>query len=185
VKLATTNLLKEMSLGNRAVVDDLFAIVYDDLRAKAGAMFRAERSSHTLQPTALVHEAYLRLIDQRNMDWKDRAHFCSVAALVMRRILVDHARKKGTERRAIELLPRDGVLSITNPDDVLLVDQLIEELRSEDENQAKIVELRFFGDLTVEEVAGVLGMSKRAVEAEWTMIRAMIRLKVGRPAGDS
>lgn len=186
---ATTDLLKAaVRTGSREAVDRLFAAVYDDLRAKAHAMFRAEPANHTLQPTALVHEAFLRLIDQRNANWQDRVHFCAVAALVMRRILVDHARKRSQRGIAVPAAAAEpqarteATLSIDNPDDVLLVNDLIEELRSEDENHAKIVELRFFGGLTVAEVAGLLGMSKRAVEAEWTLIRAMIRVKLSRVA---
>ncbi|MEO5923640.1 MAG: ECF-type sigma factor [Bryobacteraceae bacterium] len=178
MNLATTDLLREIGLGNRAVVDQLFAIVYNDLRARAASLFRSESAGHTLQPTALVNEAYFRLIDQRQANWKSRAHFCGLASMAMRRILVDHARKKGAQRRGAGLkMPLDEsiALSMVNPDDVLFVHELIENLRAKDENQSKILEMRFFGDLTVEEVAETLGMSKRAVEAEWTMIRATIR----------
>jgi RNA polymerase sigma factor (TIGR02999 family) len=185
VKLLTTNLLREVGSGNRAVVDQLFAILYDDLRARSGALFRSESAGHTLQPTALVHEAYLRLIDQRQANWKDRAHFCGLASMAMRRILVDHARKKGTHRRGAGrkgTVPLEDVqsvaLSVVDPDDVLFVHELIDDLRTEDENQAKILELRFFGDMTVDEVAENLQMSKRSVEAEWTMIRAIIRSRL-------
>jgi RNA polymerase sigma-70 factor, ECF subfamily len=188
MKLATTNLLRELGSGNRAVVDQLFNILYEDLRARAESVFRGESAGHTLQPTALVNEAYLRLIDQRRTDWKNRAHFCSLAAMAMRRILVDHARRKGAARRgkgrkAVEVKPETAALSVVDPDDVLFVHELIDDLRAQDGRQAQIVELRFFGNMTMEEVAEAVGMSKRAAEAEWTLIRALIRQRMAAPAG--
>lgn len=149
-------------------------------------MLRSERIGHTLQPTALVHEAYLRLIGQRNA-FKNRTHFFATAAAAMRRILVDHARRKMAERRggagaadADYVRLERSRLSVADPDDVLFTHDLIEELRATDETQARIIELRFFGELSVEEVAESLGWTKRAVEAEWTMIRAIIRSRLER-----
>jgi RNA polymerase sigma factor (TIGR02999 family) len=183
MQLATTHLLREIGAGNRAIAGQLFEILYEDLRARAGLAFRSERGFHTLQPTALVHEAYLKLIDQRQANWKDRAHFCGVAALAMRRILVDYARKRGAQRRGAgarrEDIPLDSIaISVTNPDDVIFVHELIEETRVHDERQAQIMELRFFADMTVAETAEVLQVSPRFVEDEWTYLRAVIRSRL-------
>jgi len=175
----TTEILRDIANGDTSAADRLLPLVYTQLRALAGSYMRNEPAAHTLQPTALVHEAFLKLVDQRRVDWKGRTHFFAVGAQIMRRLLVDHARargrnKRGGGRRRIAL--DEGVkLSTRRDEDLLAVNEALEKLAKLDERQAKIVELRFFGGLTVEEVAEVLGVSKRTVEAEWTVIRAWLR----------
>lgn len=162
-----------------SIAEQLMPLVYDDMRALAANYLRQERPGHTLDPTALVNEAYLRLADQRRVSWRGKTHFFAVGANIMRRILVDYARskhrqKRGGDRQRIALHD-DLRLNLRSDEDLLAVDEAIEVLAERDSRQAKIVELRFFGGLTVGEVAEVLGVSKRTVEAEWTMIRAWLR----------
>jgi RNA polymerase sigma factor (TIGR02999 family) len=181
-KRETTQLLLRLAEGDRSAAQRFFTLLYDDLHRRARLQFSRESIGHTWQPTALVHEAYLRMIDQRRARWQSRAHFCAVASQVMRRILVDHAREKQAQRRGggwrkIPLPSADTQVSAARIDDILLVDQLIEELAANDPRQAEIVRLRFFGGLTVAEVAENLGVSPRTIEAEWTMIRALLRQK--------
>ena len=181
-KPETTQLLLQLVEGNQDAARHLFSLLYEDLRGRAQMVFRRESQGHTWQPTALVHEAFLHMIDQRRARWNNRAHFCAVASQVMRRILVDHAREKGAERRGrgwrrIPLSSAKARVSPARMEDVMLVDKLIEDLEAADPRQARIVQLRFFGGLTVEEVAEVIGVSRRTVEAEWTMIRAILRAK--------
>ena len=182
-KPETTQLLLQLVEGDRSAGERLFSLLYDELRGRARLEFRREHAGHTWQPTELVHEAFVRMIDQRRARWESRAHFCAVASLVMRRILVDHAREKQAERhgrdwRRTNLRAAELQVSPTRIDDVLLVDQLIAELEAADPKQGRIVQMRFFGGLTVPEVAEVLGVSKRSIEAEWTMIRAILRSRV-------
>lgn len=174
-----TRVLHEVQQGGKSAVDRLLPLIYTEMHQHAEQIFREERPNHTLQPTALVHDAYLRLIDQQQTTWKDRAHFFAVAATVMRRLLVDHARQRKSDKRggkwqrvdlAGDLLGND----IAAPH-VLAVQAAIEQLEQLDPNHARIVELRFFGGMSMEEVAEVLGLSKRTVEREWTMIRAWLR----------
>ena len=184
-KQETTRLLFELSEGNGKAAERLYSLLYDELRRRARIEFSRESRGHTWQPTALVHEAFLRMIDQRRARWQNRAHFCAVASQVMRRVLVDHAREKHAQRRGGQLrkLPLSASTIQVTPDrvdDVLLVDQLIQEIETADPRQAEIVRLRFFGGLTVPEVAEVLGISTRSVEAEWTMIRAILRAKAAK-----
>jgi RNA polymerase sigma factor (TIGR02999 family) len=184
MKLGTTNLLRQPGSGNRAVVDRLFSVLYDDLRAQAEVIFRREAPHATLEPAALVNEAYLRLLDQRRIKCKSRAHFCCLAALTMRRIVVDEARRRGAAKRRAPLEEPDAcalTLPETDPETMLLIKELLEHLEHESPRQAEIVELRFVGGLTVEEVAEVLGMTKRAVEAEWTSIRTNLRTQLTEP----
>jgi RNA polymerase sigma factor (TIGR02999 family) len=153
--------------------------VYDELRRLAGSYLAGETVSHTLQPTALVNEAYIKLVDQTRVDWKGRTHFFAVAAQAMRRILVDHARRRSRQKRGgghqriewsdqLQLCPE-------RDDDLLALDEALTKLAQLDSRQAQIVELRFFGGLTVAEVSQLLNLSKRTVEAEWTMIKAWLR----------
>lgn len=156
----------------------MLAIVYDELRQRAAYLMQGERANHTLQPTALVHEAFLRLVQADSVAWQGRAHFFAVASQVMRRILVDHARVRRADRRgggAAPILLDAELLCAERPADVLAVDDALRLLAEIDPRQAEIVSMRFFGGLSVEEVAAVLGLSKRAVEAEWTMIKAWLR----------
>lgn len=175
----TSTLLEAISGGDRQAADRLMSLLYDEFRRLAADYLNRERAQHTLQPTALVHEAFLRMVNQRNVNWQGRSHFFAIGAQAMRRILVDHARQKKREkhgggRQRIELA--EGMtISKERDEDLLAIDDALEELANIDPRQAKIVELRFFGGLTVAEVAEVLGVSKRTVESEWTMVRAWLR----------
>ncbi len=171
--------LNELSKGKVDRADQLMPLVYDELRALASSLLRKESVGNTLQPTALVNEAYLKLINQTRVDWKGKSHFFAIGATIMRRILVDHARSKRRIKRGAGLRrePLNDVAELTIRDnaDVLAVDEALQKLEKVDAQQAKIVEMRFFGGLTVAEVAEVLGVSKRKVEYEWEMIRAWLR----------
>ena len=157
----------------------LLPLVYDELRRLAGQYLKAERAGHTLQPTALVHEAYLRLVDQSRVDWQGKTHFLAVGAAAMRRILIDHARGKKRQKRGGNweriLLEESGLAGGRGASGLIELDDALRKLGALDEQQARIVELRFFGGLTVEEVAHVLGVSKRKVEADWTHAKAWLR----------
>ena len=173
-----TAILKDWTNGKRESADELLKLVYDELRKIAARYLGKERSGHTLQPTALVHEAYMRLIDISDLDWKDRAHFFAVAANVMRHILVDHARARLTEKRGghfqrISLETAVNVLSEPSLD-VLAVDDAMRELAEFDKRQCKIIELRFFGGLTIEETAAVLDISAATVKREWILAKAWL-----------
>jgi RNA polymerase sigma factor (TIGR02999 family) len=164
-----------------------FARVYDELRRLAAAALRHERLDHTLEPTALVHEAYLRLADLPGGAWKNRAHFLALAARAMRRILVDHARSRGALKRgsggvsAFEDL-RSSIVDPTPNVDVLLLDTALSRLAALDKRQARIVELRFFGGLSVEETASVIGSSPRTVKRDWQLARAWLRREMSKLA---
>jgi RNA polymerase sigma factor (TIGR02999 family) len=173
-----TRFLSELRDGDAQAAERLLPLVYDRLREIARRQFRHERRNHTLQPTALVHQAYLELVEHDAVDFQARTHFFATAAKVMRQLLVDHARskmrhKREGSRRRVPL--HDDVLTLERDEDVLRVEDALERLAAIDPRQASIVELRFFGGLTVEEVAAVMKVSKRTVEAEWTMIRAWLR----------
>ena len=173
-----TQLLMELRAGEAGAEGRLVEAVYWELRRMAVAYMRRERHDHTLQPTALVHEAYMRLIDQRGKDWQNRAHFFGVAAHVMRRILVDHARsrrttKRGGAARKVELDEAAG-LSIERSEELLAIDEALSRLARVDERQARIVELRFFGGLSEEETADVLGISSRTVKRDWNVAKAWL-----------
>ncbi|HYW72325.1 MAG TPA: sigma-70 family RNA polymerase sigma factor [Pyrinomonadaceae bacterium] len=170
-----TQLLADAGLGDQGALDALFPLVYNELRRLADAYLRNERQNHTLQPTALVHEAYLRLVDQSTINWQNRAHFFSVAAQVMRHILVDHARnhqrlKRGGPARKLSL---DEAVSFFEERDINLValDEALTDLEKLDQQQSRIVELRFFGGLTIEEMAEVLKISPATVSREWSMAK--------------
>lgn len=175
-----TQLLEEMEddpVGRLA--RDLLPLVYDELRDLAAKYLRTERKNHTLQPTALVHEAFMRLVDQSRVNWQGRTHFFAVGAQAMRRILIDHARARGRGKRGgdwqrVVLSGLKAEESLDEVDSITLHDAL-ETLASLDEQQARIVELRFFGGLTVEEVAKVMGVSKRKIEGDWTHAKAWLR----------
>ena len=182
-----TDLLAQLDRRNRPeVADQLMPLVYDELRRLARGYFRRERPDHTLQPTALVHEAYLRLVDQTRIEWQGRTQFYAVGAVMMRRVLVDYARghqraRRGGARRKIEL---DSSLSPAEMSEfeILALHEAIEKLATLDERQAKVVELRFFGGLSVEEVAEALDVSKRTVEGDWRHAKAWLRAEFTREA---
>ena len=164
--------------GDPHVATELMPLVYDELRALAVAHLRRERPDHTLQPTALVHEAYLRLVDQTRVAWKDRFHFFAVAAEAIRRVLVDHARAKRAAKRTAPG-PRvtiDATLRTTGEDDVDLldIDDALQRLAALDARRARVVELRFFGGLSLEETAQALGVSEGTVKGDWRLARAWL-----------
>jgi len=173
-----TRLLREARAGDRAALDELLPLVYRELRQIAARHLAQERPGHTLQATALVHEVYLRLIDQHSVDWRNRAHFFSIAAEMMRRILVNHAVGRRAQKRGAgeTLLSLDEVVSFPNRQDVdlILLDEALNRLAALDALQARIVEMRFFAGLTVEEVAEVLGVSDSEVKREWRSAKAWL-----------
>jgi RNA polymerase sigma factor (TIGR02999 family) len=171
-------MLRAVERGEPGSAEQLFLLVYDELRRLAGAYLDRERLGHTLQPTALVHEAWMRLVDVDTIEWQGRAHFLGVAARAMRQILVEHARgkqrlKRGGAWRRVELETGLARAAEDGPDLVAL-DRALERLAALSERQARIVELRFFGGLPVESVAYLLEVSKRTVEREWRFARAWL-----------
>jgi len=182
----TTSLVRTVAEGDRLAADQLMTELYGEFRSLARRYLDREPSGHTLQPTALVNEVYLKLVDQTQVDWKGRTHFFAIGAQVMRRVLVDHARSKGRLKRGGDLRRAEvdvSLISARSAADVLAVHEAIEDLEKLDPRQARIVELRFFGGLSVAEVAEVLGLSRRTVEAEWTMIRAWLRRRLSDEEG--
>ena len=180
-----TGVLAAACAGDRDAAERLVGLVYDELRRRAEVLMKHEAPGHTVQATMLVHDAYLKLINQDRASWKDRGHFFAVAAQTMRRLLVDHARGRQRDKRGggqHKLSLDDGLgLSVDADADVLAVDQALQRLEALDPQQARIIELRFFAGLTVDEVAQQLGMSKRAAEAEWTMVAAWLRRELQSP----
>jgi len=173
---AVSDLLRSWGRGNTQARDDLLPLVYRELKLRAAAYLRHERRDHTLQPTALVHEAYMRLIGQERVAWQNRAHFFGIASQMMRRILVDHARERQAAKRpgAGLRVVFDDRIGATLPVDceVLLLDLALEELSRVDARQAQIVELRYFGGMSELEVARVLSLSRATVTREWQTARA-------------
>jgi len=174
-----TQLLREWSGGRQEARDELLGLVYEPLRAIASRHLHREREGHTLQPTALVNELYLKLVGQRSVAWNDRAHFFAVAAQVMRRILVDHARRKKSDKRGGDMIPVTiGAaldLAATENIDVVALDVALENLEKIFPQQARVVELRFYAGLTIDETAAVLNVSPATISREWTMARAWLR----------
>jgi len=159
-------------------LDTLLAQIYDELRSIAGSYLRQERADHTLQPTALVHEAYARLIDQTQVPWSDAAHFRAITAKVMRQVLIDHARKhgaikRGGDRLKVTLTDTDGAAQM-NVLDLLELEEVMGKLQELDERKARVVELLFFGGMTHKEAALVIGVSQKTIEADWYMARAWL-----------
>jgi RNA polymerase sigma factor (TIGR02999 family) len=170
--------------GDEAAAERLLPLVYSELRALAGAAMKRERPGHTLQPTAVVHEAFLRLVGSDQAAWKDRSHFIGIATRVMRQLLIDHARKRGTERRGGDL-QRVSLVDVEQVSDgqdesvdVLALHQALDELAQLDPRQAQIVELRYFGGLTGDETAELLGVSRRTVNGDWLMARAWLHRRL-------
>ena len=180
----TTRMLTAVTSGDRSHIGRLMRIVYDELRNLAKKYLRRQKPDHTLEPTALVHEAFLKLVNNDHLDWKDRSHFYAICAQAMRRILVDHARanlrqKRGGSRQRISLNEELTTLSNSRAPDVIAVDDALNKLEELHPDQARIVEMRFFSGMTVDEVAEALGMSKRTVERHWTAIRAVAAPRAG------
>ncbi|HTM00028.1 MAG TPA: sigma-70 family RNA polymerase sigma factor [Candidatus Omnitrophota bacterium] len=167
--------------GDASALHALLPLVYEEMRRLAGAYLRDESAGHTLQPTALAHEAYLRLLDQRHVSWQNRAHFMGLAAQAMRRILIDHARRRGAQKRGgdavhVTLEDSDAIAAGDEPLGVAAEDlnDALDRLAALDERQARVVELRFFTGLSVEETAEVLGVSPATVKRDWTLARAWL-----------
>ena len=174
-----TQLLERWGGGDRSALDELMPLVYDELRRLAGNYLRRERADHTLQPTALVHQAYVRLVGEKQGRWQGRKHFYGIAARLMRQILVDHARSHGAEKRgggraAVSLGHAEEVAGPPAVD-VLAIHEALERLAAFDEQRARVVELRFFGGLSIEEAAEALGVGHATVEREWALARAWLR----------
>ena len=173
-----TRLLREAQAGDRAALDELLPLVYGELRQLAARHLASERPGHTLQPTALVHEVYLKLVDQHSVDWRNRAHFFGLAAEMMRRILVNHAAARRAQKRGAG----ETLLSLEDADipegvpalDVVLLDAALKRLAEFDPVQARIVELKFFAGLTGEEAAEVLGVSESTLKREWRSAKAWL-----------
>ncbi|HUK01063.1 MAG TPA: sigma-70 family RNA polymerase sigma factor [Steroidobacteraceae bacterium] len=189
-----TRLLLDWSGGNQAALESLFPLVYDELRAMAQLHLRRERSAHTLQRTALVHEAFLRLVDQKNVDWQSRAQFFGLASQMMRRILVDYARKRSAAKRGSNAVRVDleemerghtsarasaaaptGAAADDTQLDFGAFDEVLTRLEKLEPRQGKLVELRFFGGLSLEEAAEVIGVSRATVKRDWVFARAWLQ----------
>lgn len=179
-----TVLLNRISGGDRSAPEELLPLVYNELRKLAQGYMEGERKDHTLQATALVHEAYVRLVDWKNVSWQNRAHFFALAAQVMRRILVDHARERQAQKRGggLTKLSLEDAISFPQQKEIDLValDDALKQLSQLDPMQSGIVELRFFGGLTIEETAEALGKSPATVKREWTLAKAWLHKTIVR-----
>lgn len=177
-----TELLNDWSKGNKEALDQLVPLVYDELRRQAARYLRREQVGHTLQTTALIHEAYLRLVDQRSVHWQNRAQFFGIAGQMMRRILVDHARtKKRAKRGGSDIrVSLDQAVSISSKKDldIVALDEALGRLEEIDPQQSRIVELRFFSGLSVEETAAVLGISAATVKRDWSVAKAWLHREI-------
>jgi RNA polymerase sigma factor (TIGR02999 family) len=175
-----TEQLARWQAGDKAALDEMLPVVYDELRRLARIYLSRERPDHSLQPTELVNEAYMRLVTQREVDWRNRAHFLGIAAQALRRVLLHHAENRGAQKRQAyaNRVSLDAALASVEEDtavDIILLDRAMERLAQIDERQAKVVELRVFGGLTVEETAEVLGLSPATIKREWTVARLWLR----------
>jgi RNA polymerase sigma factor (TIGR02999 family) len=182
-----TQLLRAWSAGNPDAQEQLLPLVYNELRRRAAGQLRRDRKGHTLQPTALVHEAYVRLLGQQRVDWQSRTHFFALASQMMRRVLVDHARARAAAKRPGQAVrvTLDGELASVDPRgcDLLMLDQALSELARLDQRQGNIVELCYFGGLTEDEVAGAMSISRSTVARELRSAKAWLyrRMTSGRP----
>jgi RNA polymerase sigma factor (TIGR02999 family) len=181
---AVTTLLRAWSEGNEAAREQLFRVLYSELRRQAGRYMRRERRSHTLQPSGLVNEAYLRLAGSPDLDLHDRAHFFAIAARVMRQVLVDHARRRRAAKREGVHVTLGDADAAAVPLEVLDLETALQELAGLDPRQARVVELRFFGGLDVEETADALGLSARTVKREWQTARAWLQHRLLQGGGE-
>ncbi len=182
-----TLLLSDLQNGDKEAASRLMPLVYNELRRLARGYMRRERAEHTLQATALVHEAYLKLVNQRSVNWQGRSHFFGIAAQLMRRILIDHARGHLREKRGgaqqVMALDEALVFSPGQSADLVRLDEALERLAKLDPRQSKIVELRFFGGLSVEESAEFLGISPKTVKRDWSMAKAWLHAELRRDDG--
>lgn len=180
-----TQVLRELKNGGEESLNELLPLVYDELRRLANGYISRERSDHTLQPTALVHEAYIRLIGQNAIEWQSRAHFFGVSAHLMREILIEYARAKKRQKRGGEFMTRielDDAVEFTDSKelDVIEVDGALVKLEALDPQQARIVELKFFGGLTIEEIAEVMSVSPATVKREWSTAKLFLHRTLAR-----
>jgi RNA polymerase sigma factor (TIGR02999 family) len=177
-----TQLLLDWNNGSNAALEKLMPAVYKELRKIAARYLRGERSGHTLQPTALVHEAYIKLIDRSQVNWQNRAHFLGTAAQLMRNILVDHARARNAAKRGggeYKVSLNEAMISSEPPDvDLIALDEALDELSALDPQQGRVIELRFFGGLSIEETAVVLGISPTTVRRDWTTAKLWLRRRM-------
>lgn len=183
-----TDLLNRVGGGDATAAERLLSVVYDELRSLAASHMRRERVEHTLQPTALVHEAYLRLVNERSSEWKNRSHFFGIAAQAMRRVLLDHARARGRAKRSSGARVDIGdAQAPSQPDalDVIAVDDALHQLEALDARAAKVVEARFFGGLSVEETAEALGIGTATVKRDWSFARAFLQRALDSAGGTS
>ena len=174
-----TQMLREVSDGKREAWDNLLPLVYDELHRQAARYLRKERQDHTLQTTALINEAYLKLIDQRNVNWESRAHFFAIAAQAMRRILVDYAKTTHRKKRGGDdiKLPLEEAMTVAAKEksvDLIALDEALNKLAEQDERQARVVELRYFSGLSLEETAEVMHISRATVASDWSMAKVWL-----------
>jgi RNA polymerase sigma factor (TIGR02999 family) len=180
-----TELLLTWNDGNPEALEKLMPLVYDELHRQAARFLRRERADHTLQTTALIHEAYLKLVNQPEINWESRTHFFAIAANIMRRILVDYARSKNADKRGGDFLkmPLEEAGEVADKEksvDLMALDEALTKLEKIDRRQARIVELRYFGDLTLEETAKALDISRTTVADDWAMARAWLHRELTR-----
>jgi len=180
-----SEMLKAWSAGDKAIAEEFMPLVYDELRRQARRFLRKERSNHTLVTTALVHEAYIRLVDQHDVTWQNRAHFFGIASEMMRRILVNHAIHAKRQKRGgeIQWVTLDAGIPATDSAenvDLICLDEALTRLEALDERQARVVELRYFGGLNINETAEVLEISPATVKREWKMAQAWLRAELDR-----
>jgi len=178
-----TQLLAQMKAGRKDALEELLPLVYNELRRLAARYMQQERGAHTLQPTALVHEAYLRLTHQDRANWQNRAQFMGIAGQLMRRILVDHARKRCAAKRGGEFVTLNEsaarqLADVSRPEEILAVHLTLERLERLDPQQGKLVELRYFAGLSAEETAQAMGLPLRTVEREWAAAKAWLRAQL-------
>ena len=181
-----TRMLREWGDGNADALEGLMPLVYDELRKQAGRFLRKERPGHTLQTTALIHETYLKLVDQREANWASRTHFFAISARLMRRILIDHARKKHRDKRggsdAVRVTLDESVVLLDEQQniDLIALDQALDRLSAIDEQQVRVVELRYFSGLSLEDTAAALNVSRTTVVNDWRMARAWLHRELTR-----
>ncbi|MFN2509979.1 MAG: sigma-70 family RNA polymerase sigma factor [Pyrinomonadaceae bacterium] len=178
-----THLLNEWSYGDPQALERVTPLVYEELRRQAARYLRRERPGHTLQTSGLINEAYLRLVDAQDVHWQSRAHFFAIAANLMRRILVEHARRRDADKRGgsqIRVPLHDALPVAAETDvDLLAIDEALDRLAAIDPRQARVVELRFFSGLSVEETAAALDVSPKTVKRDWSVARAWLRREIG------
>lgn len=180
-----SRILREWSEGNADASDELMPLVYEELRLQASRYLRRERQGHTLQTTALIHEAYLKLVDQHEVNWQNRSHFFGIAAKAMKRILVDYARARNREKRGgrDENVPLDEALAAVSEEksrEIIALDEALSRLAEFDARQAEIVSLRYFGGFSIAETAASLGISEATVKREWNSAKAWLKREVSR-----